>query len=527
MMIEHPAAELLLEVADGPEFRAILRELERASAGKQGVNLHASGLTVPAKTLVAVLLRRALRKPLVYVTRTNREAEQAVDLMETWARLLGESSPVFIPAHDIRPYQGLSPHADISEKRALGLWKLAARQASLAVLPAAALASRMESRAFYQGLALQIRRGDEIDLQDLLEHLELAGYAPHDPVEMTGQYSLRGGILDLFSPETRRPVRMELFGDEVYSIREFDIETQRSVEPVQRAAVLPLTEFPLRKELLEKFSSHPEVSQSSVFIPGEMFPGWEFLVPLLKPLPGAVLDLLDDDDAVVFLDEPQELRKEMERLWMLLEAEYAEAQSEGRVAAAPEQLFLRWDAVASGWARRPVVNAEELDMAAPPEADSSRSSRFSFATRPAPRFHGNVPLCLSELEKLLQQQYRVLFLTASQGESERLAEMLAEYKIPFHLAERPKQSGAFLEEKSHLSSDLPTCWISKGAVPNGVMIPQRRLLILGNQDLYDSSEAVARPVQPRSKVSTFLSDFRDLQAGDFVVHVEHGIGRYR
>ena len=527
MMIEHPVAELLHEVAEGPEFRAILRELERASAGKQGVNLHASGLTVPAKTLCAVLLRRALRKPLVYVTRTNREAEQALDLMETWARLLGESPPVFVPAHDIRPYQGLSPHADISEKRALGLWKLAARQASLAVLPAAALASRMESRAFYQGLALQIRRGEEIDLQDLLEHLEMAGYAPHDPVEMTGQYSLRGGILDLFSPETRRPVRLELFGDEVYSIREFDIETQRSVEPVETAAVLPLTEFPLRKELLEKFSSHPEVSQSSVFIPGEMFPGWEFLVPLLNPLPGAILDLVNNDDAVVFLDEPQELRKEMDHLWMLLEAEYAEAQSEGRVAAAPEQLFFRWDAMAAGWARRPVVNAEELDMAAPPEAASSHSSRFSFATRPAPRFHGNVPLCLSELEKLLQQQYRVLFLTASQGESERLSELLAEYKIPFHLAERPKQSDAFLQEKSQLSSALPTCWISKGTAPNGVMIPPRRLLILGNQDLYDASEAVARPAMPRSKVSTFLSDFRDLRAGDYVVHVEHGIGCYR
>ena len=522
MRIEHPVAELLLEVADGPEFRAILREIERSAVERRGADLYACGLTVPAKTLLAVLLRRALRKPLVYVTRSNREAEQALDLLGTWAKLLGESPPVFVPAHDIRPYQGLSPHADISEKRALGLWKIAARQAPLTVLPAAALASRMEPREFYEGLARLIRRGDEIDLDDLLRHLELAGYAPHDPVEMTGQYSLRGGILDLFSPETRRPVRLELFGDEVYSIREFAVNTQRSVGPVEKAAILPLTEFPLRKELLEEFSSHPEVSQSPVFIPGEPFPGWEFLVPLLNPLPGTILDLIDD--AVVFLDEPQELRKQIEHLWLLLEAEFAEAQSEGRVAAAPEQLFLRWEVLAGGWARLPVLNAEELDMAAPPEA---ASPRFSFSTRPAPRFHGNVPLCLSELENLLRQQYRVLFLTASQGESERLAELFAEYKIPFHLAERPKQSDAFWEEKSQLSSALPTCWISKGVAPNGVMIPPRRLLILGNQDLYDASEAVARPAAPRSKVSTFLSDFRDLQAGDYVVHVEHGIGCYR
>ena len=180
MRIEHPVAELLLEVADGPEFRAILREIERSAVERRGADLYACGLTVPAKTLLAVLLRRALRKPLVYVTRSNREAEQALDLLGTWAKLLGESPPVFVPAHDIRPYQGLSPHADISEKRALGLWKIAARQAPLTVLPAAALASRMEPREFYEGLARLIRRGDEIDLDDLLRHLELAGYAPHD-----------------------------------------------------------------------------------------------------------------------------------------------------------------------------------------------------------------------------------------------------------------------------------------------------------------------------------------------------------
>src|SRR5439155_16861211 len=120
---------------------------------------------------------------------------------------------------------------------------------------AVAAARLLEPPEFYRGLALHIRKGDELDLNDILEHLEKIGYTPHDPVEMTGQFSLRGGILDLFSPETRRPVRLELFDDVVNSIREFDIGTQRSVGTVENTSILPLTEFPLQRDLLEQLSS--------------------------------------------------------------------------------------------------------------------------------------------------------------------------------------------------------------------------------------------------------------------------------
>ena len=121
----------------------------------------------------------------------------------------------------------------------------------------------------------------------------------------------------------------------------------------------------------------------------------------------------------------------------------------------------------------------------------------------------------------------MLFLTASQGEAERLAELFAEYNIPFQLAVHPRENDAYLEAQSSMTFTIPSCWISKGAAATGVMIPPRRLLILGNRDLFDSLKAVARSSVPRSPVSTFLSDFRDLQPGDYVVHVEHGIGCYR
>ncbi|OFW11265.1 MAG: transcription-repair coupling factor, partial [Acidobacteria bacterium RIFCSPLOWO2_12_FULL_59_11] len=514
MKVQQPVQELLSEIAEAAEFREMVRELK---AGERPVC--ASGLTPAAKALYAVLLRRTMEeKPLLYVTRSNREAEQAMDQLGTWARLLGEPGPIFLPAHDIRPYQGLSPHADICEKRALALGKLAARQAPMVVVPVLAAATRMKAPEFYRALARQIRRGEEIALEELLDHLQSVGYTRQDPVEMVGQYSLRGGILDIFSPEARRPVRLELFGDEVESIREFDPETQRSVSHLENATLLPLTEFPLQKDILEELPLRVAESQNNVYTPGEPFAGWEFLVTLHSPLTHTLLHLCEG--AALFLDEPQELRQEVERLWSLLEPEFEQARKEGRPAVSPQQLYLGWEEMAMQWAAHPALRAEEMALALPPG-----SAHFPFGTRPAPRFHGNVPLCLSEVQKLLQQQYRILILTTGPGETDRLAELFAESAIPFQRATRQHDGALGWQEQRSGEVAIPACWIAQGAAPTGVMIPPQRILILGNEDLFDSPP-MRTAVSP-SKISTFLSDFRDLQPGDYLVHVEHGIGCYR
>ena len=517
--MEPLAKNLLLEIAEAPAFRETVRALERGTP-PAGAQVSASGLTPTAKSLYAVLLCRELRKPLLYIVRSNQEAEQACDFVETWTRWLGEASPVLIPAHDIRPYQGLPPHADISEKRALGFSKLIAGEARLIVLPVAAAASRMESPEFYRGLARLLRRQDEVDLEELVEHLESVGYARQDPVEMVGQYSLRGGILDVFSPEARRPVRVDLLGDEVEAMREFDPATQRSLGPVERALLLPLTEFPLRKEFLSELLARG--AGSKAFVPGEPFAGWEFLVPLLQPLSHTILDL--ESTAVLFLEEPAALQKEIERLWALLEPEYEEQVQQGQLAAPPEQFYLRWNEMLVEWKKRPVVYAEELTLGA---GDAATRPCFQFATRPAPRFHGNLSRCIAELENLLRQNYRVLLATTGPGESERLAEVLAEHSLPFHRADRPPGSVPEAGGKLPADPSVPSCWIASGRLPHGVLLPLQQILVLGNQDLFDVREAASRPSPQRPKAATFFSHFRDLAPGDCVVHVEHGIGCYR
>ena len=533
MIATHAARDLLLTLTESGEFQEMVRLLASAEAQTQPV-VNASGLTSTARTLYAALLRGAVHKPVLYIVRSNREAEEVSDRLETWTRLLGHPPPVFIPANDIRPYQGLSPHADIGEKRALGLGKLAAGSSSggavqeekselggkapLVVAPVAAVAGLIEPPEFYRDMVRRIRRGDAVSLDELLAHLVSVGYAPHDPVEMTGQFSVRGGLVDLFSPETPRPVRLELFDDTVNSIREFDPATQRSVGAVDHAAILPLTEFPHSEELLRKLSSLAGESESNVFIPGEPFPGWEFLVPLLSPMKHTLLDLCPD--AVLFLDNPMELRQEIERLWMMIEPEFEEARKQGRAAAMPEQHYLRWEALTRRFTSRPGVNAGDLDLAA-----DGVSPHMHLATRPAPRFQGGLALALAELKKLIADGYRILVLTGGSGETERLAELFAENQVPYQVVER-HGAGEIVPDVPADSLAVPSCWITRGALPDGVMILASRFLILGNQDLFGSAPVAPRAAS-RSHVSTFLSDFRDLESGDYVVHVEHGIGCYR
>src|SRR5206468_12069164 len=158
--------------------------------------------------------------------------------------------PQLLPALDVVPSQGMSPHAEILAERAIALWRMARRPVSITVTSIAGALLRIEPAEFYGRLAQTLRVGDEIPLEDLIAHLESIGYEKRDPVEMVGEYSVRGGILDVYSPEAAKPVRVEMFGDQIESIRRFEVESQRSVLKIPDCTLLPLTEFQKSRAVL-------------------------------------------------------------------------------------------------------------------------------------------------------------------------------------------------------------------------------------------------------------------------------------
>src|SRR5438876_2165493 len=309
--------DLFTDVEKLPAFARVASHLKEGTG-----RISVSGLTPTAKALLLVLLQRAADRPLILVGSDNRSMEDFVPLLQAFCELTGAADPetiVALPTRDVLPFQNLSPHPELQEERAVALWKIATGAVSIVVSPITATALRLRSAEYYADLARIVRRGDTFDIDPLLRHLNTVGYTSTDVVEMPGEYALRGGILDVYSPEADRPVRIEFFGDEVESIRKFDPATQRSSNPVDEAILLPLTENAVSAEILTAI--HTRLSGKRVQGSREMventiselgvgvFPGWEFYAPVAGAQ-ASVFDLLPR--AAVIYDEEELVRAEFD-----------------------------------------------------------------------------------------------------------------------------------------------------------------------------------------------------------------------
>jgi transcription-repair coupling factor (superfamily II helicase) len=495
--------------------------------------IRVSGLTPTAKALLLALFQRTAGRPIIFVVNDNRAVEDLVPVLRGFCELTVACSPdsvVSLPARDVLPFQNLSPHPELQEERATALWKVATGAANIVVTPIAATAILLQSSDYYSGMARTIRRGESFDLDSLLAHLSTVGYTSSDVVEMPGQYAVRGGILDVYSPEADRPLRVEFFGDEAESIRKFDPTSQRSSNPVDEAVLLPLTETPVNEHLLgaihtrlsgKRITGNEEIIEAAVRAGGvNVFPGWEFY----SPVAGATCTIFDFmPSAVTLLDEPDQLTQEFDKFWTRV-SEAHERSGVGNLVR-PEDLYLapdRW------WLKAKQLPGADIEHLGITRDATEAESQIQFLTQPSPRFHGQVPAMLEEAQKITKEGKRVLIAVPNVGEVERLADVFTEYNVSFKLGTRTRGGESYADETSYFAGEVFTTTLATAYVPDGVLIPEANLAIFGSRDLFDESEAVgSRPQRTKSKVSAFLSDFRDLQVGDYVVHVEHGIGQYQ
>jgi len=517
--------DLFADVEKLPAFTRVASHLKDGT-GRIGV----SGLIPSAKALLMILWQRGARRPLLVVVPDNRTAEDLVPLLQSFAELSGADpgAIVGLPTRDVLPFQNLSPHPEIQEERAIALWKIATGAASIVVAPVGATALRLQAAEFYADLARVLRKGEPVEIDPLLIHLNSVGYNSVDVVEMPGEYALRGGLLDVYPPEADRPLRVEFFGDEIESIRKFDPGTQRSSDPVDEVALLPLTETPVTESVLgaiharlsgKRIAGSEEVVEQAVRAGGvTVFPGWEFYAPVA----GADQSLFElMPQAAVLLDEPDAIRKEFDHVWMRVE-EMHERSGVGNLVR-PADLY---SSPEDWWEKTKSLRGADVEHLGITRADAGES--VAFVSQPAARFHGAMPVMLDEVKSQIGQGRRVLIAVPNTGEVERLADIFSEYSVSFRLGSRTRGGDSFADETSYFAGEVLTATLVKAYVPDGVTLPDAGLAILGARDLFDESESVvSRPQRTKSKTSAFLSDFRDLQVGDYVVHVEHGIGQYQ
>ena len=522
--------DVIAGVEQTPAFKRAATHL-RGRAGR----IRVTGLTETAKSLHIPLFAHAAATPMIIVVATNGAAETLLPQLRAFAELTGAIGPetiVKLPAHDVLAFEHLSPHSEIQEERAAALWRIVQGEARIVIAPLESACMRLFPAEFYSLLARTLRKGETLDTEELARHLNSVGYTPTDVVEMQGQHALRGGIFDVYPPEADRPLRLELFGDEIETIRKFDPNTQRSLNgsALDEVTLLPFSETPVSEQVLGAI--HTRLSQSRVRGVEEaladsivetgvaVFPGWEFYAPIA----GASETLFDlMPNALVLLDEPSAIETQSDKWWEKLAGAH-ERSGVGNLLR-PEEIYLDRGEFASIVTQRAGAEVEELGVGAVSE------DVVPFQSQPTTKFHGAVPAMTEEVLKLTRETKRVIFCAANLGDVERLADIFSEYQVPFRIGTkvaRPGSSETFMDETAYSGGDLTAAVVVKAAIPQGTALPDADFVLFGSQDLFDASEVVARaPLQQKSKTGTFLSDFRDLAVGDYVVHVEHGIACYQ
>lgn len=543
------------------------RQMLAAVRGGQRV-VRLAGLVGGARALALAALQQATARRLVIVARRNRDLETLEPDLRFFHRLLKSSGgaaatvepEVFsLPAPEIDPYSGTSPHAELLERRALALWRLAEGQGQLVLLTARSLLQRFIPPEEVRQAVVRIRTGEELPLEELIQHLGAIGYVRSDPVGNVGEFSSRGGILDIFPPDTTgaapegggpRPVRIEFFGDEVDSIREFDPDTQRSTARLSETLITPMRDERAAKDALREWAVEARRYWSddrfdrarrdrTVFADeGEEFPGWEYLLPLTRPLSRSVFDYLSD--AVLVIDEPSEIEKEIRTIYDELQRGFERCESIDELGLPPEKLFLtplevRQRLTLAERIELRLLGSEALslddslstedigatlredysvsaflarDQAAPlflfPPPEAGTGGEIALASRAVRRWHGRLGDLATDCRRAAASGHRHLFILSSQGVADRLRKVLLEYNA------------------------LAAGEILLGELSVGFALPQIPLTIYTEADLFDEEVRPKRTEKARrAQAGAFLSDFRDLKVGDYVVHIDHGIGQFQ
>jgi transcription-repair coupling factor (superfamily II helicase) len=500
-MILPAVRERLEAVLRHPAMDGVLAALRTG-----GNHVALSGLHDVAKALVAAYITHELRRPAFFVTASNRRTEALADTLRFFQTVFPGSTGgvAILPAFDALPWESQNPHADILERRAATLFRLADGQISLVIAPVAAALWRYQDPVTYLSLACLLTKDAEVPHDALISHLAGVGYARTEMVELPGQFAVRGGIIDVFSPEAMRPVRIELLGDTVESVREFDPRTQRSVAPVVRTTLLPLTEWTYSGS-----RNGDSAAEDTGSAPASYFG------PSAEPGSSSLFELAESSlRPIVFLDEPQTLRETSERHLATATASY---ERYGR-ANSPTATHYFWteEQFSVALQKTSQIHLEQLTLSL------GVTPQFELSSRPSARFHGDVVACMSEVKSQLSAGGKVFLTAASTGELERLGDISREYEVPYVLGESEDAAAGFTAEGAHESAAL---LLIRAPFPEGVAFPDASLTLFGHADLFDVIPTVDRPSR-KIRTSGFFSDFADLKAGDFIVHVDHGIGQF-
>jgi transcription-repair coupling factor (superfamily II helicase) len=499
-------------------FRRVVRGM---ASGESGLRL--TGLVEGARALVLTLLAQRTESRLLVVVPDDVTLESWQRDLTAFAALLGrDADRIFaLPAMDADPWGGIPPHPEVAKERVVALGRLARGEVDVLLVPSRSLLGWLPSPEELRERIRIVREGDTLPPDRFVLEAMRSGYRRVEIVSAPGEFSRRGGIIDIFPPDAEEPVRLELFGDTIDSIRAFDTDHQRSTGLLDRAVLGPAVESPPSDDAVARLSRHLEGGvarererhgpvrearerleqlQTQGYLPG-----LEALAAITSDHPVTLFEHADGMTTVV--DEPERVEAELGRAFNDAEAVWAE--SEDRILPPPGELLVHPTAVLP---RLRGAGLHLSELAGEPAGDGGPG----ILTRSARAYSGQIKNLAGDLRRARAEGRRVVCVMRTAGSAERLSEILREYEIETALATR-RDDG--------LGTDGPGgLFVLTGGLRGGFEFPDQALVVLTEREVF-GEEKQAGEQKSRARAA-FVSDFRDLKEGDAVVHVDHGIAKY-
>ncbi len=423
-----------------------------------------------------------------------------------------------LPDWETLAYDRFSPHPDLVSERVATLYRFAKGDFDLGIVPVTTAMTRLAPREYLAGRAFFLRVKTKLDLEQFRTDLVFAGYSAVKQVMAPGEYAIRGGLIDLFPMGSTIPYRIDLFSDEIEAIRTFDIDTQRSIYPVNEIRLLPAREFPLdkagqnqfREQFRDRFEGDPSKSRMYKDVSSGLAPnGIEYFLPLFFSSTASVFDYLPENTRVFLHGKVEDIA---DAFWRDVKSRYDLMRGDrDHPLLPPKDVFLPTDELFAGIARFARLATTDIaqPMAALPVIDVDRK-----AADPLARFKQHVS----------QFDGRIVVAAESLGRRETILSFFKDHHLS---AAAGGEFQAFLAESPDPASRL---FVTVSPIQHGFIDVDHKLAIVTENELYASevkqSRRRADGKRNRSTAEGMLRDLAEVKLGDPVVHENHGIGRY-
>ena len=510
---------LLSALNDIPEYRSLLAAIDNGACPAAF-----SGLSAVHRAHFAAGIRQELNRPVVVVCADEGEAERmARDL----AALSGEAVRT-LSAREFTFHNAAVVSRQYEHRRLSTLRALAAGECPLLVCTVESILQRTIPKTLLTQAAQVLRMGERHDLGELAGTLAAAGYTRCEQVEGVGQFALRGGILDFFSPAHPKPVRVEFFGDEIDAMGLFDPDTQRRIENLGAAEILPAAEvlpqftpggYGGLLEGLDRLISQAKRRKGSETLvqtleedrerlsAGTAFPAMDRYIALIYPVMATAADYFPEDAVVVLSESPRVAERGKSYLWQL--GEDAKALMErGELAGELADFARTFEELTEVLADWPVCYLDAFTSSRYPQRPRTL---LNLLTKQLPSYGASLETAVSDLAHYVSDGFRTVVLVSSEQRALNLQALLREQKmttaVDFQLHELPGYGKAV---------------IAVGGLTAGMEYPVGRFAVLTEGQSLLGKKRRSKPVTNRQK----LGSYADLSPGDLVVHEHHGVGRF-